>query len=104
MDHSEPMSAQQPSASFPAYRTQSVDTAFEVERLLVEAYRHMPPWEKARRVTDLVQTLDMLALAGIAERHPQATERERRLRLAALRLDRDTMVRAFGWDPAVEGY
>lgn len=64
----------------------------------------MPPWEKANRVGEMVQALDTLALAGIADRHPQATEHERRLRLAALRLNRDTMVRAFGWDPALRGY
>jgi hypothetical protein len=52
----------------------------------------------------MVQALETLALAGIADRHPQADERERRLRLAALRLERDTMVNAFGWDPAVNGY
>ena len=88
----------------PGYRTQSGDTDFEVERLILEAYRRMPPWEKARRVGEMVHTLEMLALAGIAGRHPEATERERRLRLAALRLDRQTMVGAFGWDPALHGY
>ena len=88
----------------PGYRTQSGDTDFEVERLMIEAYRRMPPWEKARRVGEMVHTLEVLALAGIANRHPEATERERRLRLAALRLDRETMVRAFGWDPQLHGY
>jgi len=35
---------------------------------------------------------------------PDLTERELRLRLAALWLDRETMIEAFGWDPEVEGY
>jgi hypothetical protein len=86
------------------YRTQSADTDFGVEQLLIEAYRRMPPWEKAHRVSDMIRTLDTLALACIIARHPEANERERRLRLAALRLDRDTMLHAFGWDPAVHGY
>jgi len=98
------MSADRPPPAAPHYRTQSADTAFDVERLLVEAYRRMPAWEKAHRVAEMLQALDTLALAGIAERHPQATEQEQRLRLAALRLDGDTMVRAFAWDPAVHGY
>ena len=98
------MSIDYRSTLLPEYRTQSDDTAIDVERLIVEAYRRMPPWEKARRCGDMVQTLEVLALAGITDRHPEATERERRLRLAALRLDRDTMVRAFGWDPALQGY
>ena len=88
----------------PGYRTQSADTDFAVERLLFDAYRRMPSWEKASRMSETVQALELLALAGIAQRHPAATERESRLRLAALRLDRDTMIRAFGWDPALYGY
>ena len=86
----------------PGYRPQAVDTCFEVERLLIEAYRRMPSWEKARRLGDMAQALETLALAGIADRYPQATEREHRLRLAALRLDRDTMIRAFRWDPEAD--
>jgi len=31
-------------------------------------------------------------------------EREVRLRLASLRLDREVMVTVFGWDPHEEGY
>ena len=98
------MSADQPSTPLPGYRTQSADTGFEIEQLLVDAYRRMPPWEKARRVGEMIQALETLALAGIADRHPESSGRERRLRLAALRLDRDTMVQAFGWDPAVHRY
>ena len=98
------MSAHQPSPALPGYRTQSPDTDVAAERLLVDAYRRMPPWEKARRVGEMIQALETLALAGIVDRHPDSTDHERRLRLAALRFDRDTMVRAFGWDPAVHGY
>jgi hypothetical protein len=79
-----------------SYRTQSDDTSVDVERLLFDAYRRMPPWEKARRVTEMVAALDTLALAGVAARHPLADERERRLRVGALRLDADTMRRANG--------
>jgi hypothetical protein len=86
------------------YRTQSEDTDYEIERRLIDAYRRMPSWEKARRVGEMVQALDQLALAGIGARHPHAGERERQLRRAALRLDREVMVRAFGWDPLVHGY
>jgi hypothetical protein len=86
------------------YRTQSSDTSYEAERMLIDAWRRMAPWEKARRMTELMAAVDALALVGIATRHPHATARERQLRLAALRLDRETMVRVFGWDPAVHGY
>lgn len=85
------------------YRTQSPDTSFDVERILIEAYRRMSPWEKAQRIAELVQAVDTLALAGIRDRYPEASERECRLRLAALRLDRETMMLAFAWDPAAYG-
>jgi hypothetical protein len=86
------------------YRTQSSDTSPEAERILIEAYRRMPPWEKVRRVSEMTRACVELALAGIRARHPGATEQEVRLRLAALRLDRETMVRVFEWDPEKEGY
>ena len=86
------------------YRTQSADTSPGAEQVLIEAYRRMPPLEKVRRLTEIIRACEQLALAGIRERHPQASEWEIRLRLAALRLDRETVVRVFGWDPAREGY
>ena len=92
------------SAAPEGYRTQSPDTSYDVERRLIEAWRAMPAWEKARQIAKLTATVESLALAGIAARHPDANEHERRLRLAALRLDRETMIRVFGWDPVARGY
>ncbi len=96
----DPSSAEPP----PGYQTQSADTSPEAERILIDAYRRMPPWEKARRMTELIRAVDELARAGIRERYPDAAEDEIRLRLGALRLDADIMVRVFNWDPAREGY
>ena len=59
---------------------------------------------KARRVRDMTLAVEMLALAGIRERHPSASARECQLRLASLRLGRDVMMQVFGWDPAERGY
>ncbi|MFH1679457.1 MAG: hypothetical protein ABIH26_02290 [Candidatus Eisenbacteria bacterium] len=86
------------------YRPQSRDTSATADRLMIEAYRRMPPWEKAERVSHLTRASQELALAGIRERHPGAPVRELRLRLAAFRLPREIMIRLFGWDPAREGY
>jgi hypothetical protein len=36
---------------------------------------------------------------GVRSRHPGAGERELFLRAASLRLPRDLMIRAYGWDP-----
>jgi hypothetical protein len=81
------------------YRCQSEDTAPAAERLLIEGFRNMPPWRKAEIVTSLTRTAGEMSLAGLRARHPRATPHDLRLRLAALRLGRDTMIRAFGWDP-----
>lgn len=86
------------------YRTQAEDTSPEVERILVEAWRAMEPWQKVESVLRMNRASDDIATAGILLRHPESTPEEVRLRLAALRLDRDTMVKVFGWDPEQRGY
>lgn len=85
-------------------RTQSLDTDPAVEERQIEAWRRMTPAEKLRVVDELVLATEALALAGIRQRHPAANPREVELRLAALRLDRELMVRWLDWDPAREGY
>jgi len=86
-------------------KVQQDDTSPEAERVQLEGYRRMAPREKLARVFSLNRTLERLASARIEAWYgPDLSERELRLRLAALRLDRDTMMRAFGWDPDVEGH
>lgn len=85
-------------------RPQSRDTSAEIERRQIEAWRAMSAAEKLSLVSGLTLAAEELAAAGIRERHPGATAREIELRLGALRLDRDTMVRVFGWDPEAQGY
>lgn len=79
------------------YRTQSRDTAVEAERFLIERYRAMSPADKLRIFRQLSLATQELALAGIRRRFPEASPRELRLRLAATRLDRETLRDAFGW-------
>jgi len=43
-----------------------------------------------------------VAESGVRARYPDASEREIFLRSAALRLSRDLMIRAYGWDPETE--
>jgi len=64
----------------------------------------MSAWEKGRLVDALSRDCERLALAGIRERHPEASARESLLRLGALRIERELMIRAFGWDPAERGF
>jgi hypothetical protein len=79
------------------------DTRPEVRQLLTEGYRRMTPAEKLARVRSLTIGVQQLALAGIRARHPGISDREARLRLASLSLDRQTMIGAFDWDPDEHG-
>lgn len=86
-------------------KTRSLDTPPEVEEILLEGYRRMSPAEKLRRVAELNRATQAMAAARIRSRYgPDLGERELRLRLAALRLDRATMIEVFGWDPEEKGY
>jgi hypothetical protein len=84
-------------------RTQSIDTPPEVEQQLLRRYREIGPAGRLAAALELNAALEELALAGIRARHGRTDEREEKLRLFALRLDRDQMVSAFGWDPDLEG-
>jgi hypothetical protein len=75
-----------------------------VEALLIDGYRRMTVAEKMARVTAMSRAIQQLALVDVWRAHPDANERELALRLASRRLDAETMRRAFGWDPEVEGY
>ncbi|HET6201940.1 MAG TPA: hypothetical protein VFI25_03960 [Planctomycetota bacterium] len=85
------------------YRTQSLDTTYEIERLQIDLLRELPLWRKAEIISSLCRGAQELSLVGLRLRRPEADERELGLRLAAMRLDRETMVRVYGWDPGREG-
>lgn len=81
------------------------DTHPRMERFLIEGYRCMAPVDKLKRVAALNRALDELATARIKDMYgPDISERELRLRLAALTLDRETMIKVCDWDPVQHGY
>jgi len=80
------------------------DTSPEAEKVLIELYRRMPAWQKLRQVSELTRAVQELALCDIRRRHPQADEREQKLRLASRWLRAETMRKVYGWDPEKEGY
>ena len=80
------------------------DTDEESERLLVELARSTPVWKKFQQVADATDACRAFARAGIKSRYPDASDEEVKLRLAALSLDRETMIRVYGWDPEIKGY
>jgi hypothetical protein len=82
----------------------AMDTPPEVERILIEGYRKMPAWKKLQQVCELNDLVRQLALNDIRRRHPQADERELKLRLASRWIEPELMLKAFGWDVEKEGY
>ena len=83
----------------------ALDTPPEIEERILEGYRRMTPREKFERILELNRSVEEMAAARIRKQYgPDLPERELRLRLAALRLDRETMIEVFDWDPEVKGY
>jgi hypothetical protein len=80
------------------------DTSAWAERILVEGYRAMSPERKLRQVASFTRATERLALARIRKQYGPLEPREEKLRLAALRLPRETMIRLFNWDPVERGY
>ena len=80
------------------------DTSPEAERVLIELARATPAWRKFEQVAETTETCRAFAMAGLREKYPQASEEELRRRLVARLLDRETVIRVYGWDPKVEGY
>ena len=70
---------------------------------MVEACRRMTPAEKYARVQAMNEGVLQLAAARIRQQYQSTSERELRLRVAALWLDDETMRRVFDWDPEVHG-
>ena len=80
------------------------DTPPHIQKILIEGYRNMTPQQKFQRVSELNKAIQQFALARIRKQYGEISEREQRLRLAALWLNRQTMIRVFGWDPQKAGY
>jgi hypothetical protein len=80
------------------------DTDPRAEAILIAGIRRMTGAERLARVAALRESALGLARVRIRERHGEISEREVRLRLASLWLDRKTMVEVFDWDPAEKGF
>lgn len=85
-------------------RAAVLDTDPEIERVLIDLARATPDWKKFEQVAAMTAACRRLALVGLRDRYPQATEEELQRRLAAVVLDRETVIKVYGWDPEVEGY
>ncbi len=75
------------------------DTDPRALEVFLELQRKMPADEKLALDFGSIRFLTGLAEAAIRRDHPDASEREIFLRAASRHLDRETMIRAYGWDP-----
>ena len=73
----------------------SADTTADIEQRQVEAWRRLSPVERLRLVSDTTRAVMKLSRAGIRRRHPQASERECFLRLAAILIGVDATRRIY---------
>jgi len=80
------------------------DTSSFAEKILIEGYRNMSSELKLKQVTILTQTVQRMALTRLRAQYPLMDVREEKLRLAALWLPRETMIKFFDWDPDKKGY
>ena len=85
-------------------RTGLSDTDPAAERVMIELARKTPVWKKLQQVVSIKDTCRQLATCGVMKRYPDANETEIKLRVFALELDRETMIRVYDWDPRVKGY
>jgi hypothetical protein len=73
----------------------AADTTADIERRQVESWQRLSPIGRLQLVSDTTRAVMNLSLAGIHRRHPQASERECFLRLAAILLGVDTARRVY---------
>lgn len=82
----------------------SLDTTPEAQQVQFELTRQLPGWKRLTLAFDLTQAMRELVLGDIRRRHPDASDVEIRKRFIARVLPREDVIRAYGFDPKLEGY
>lgn len=72
------------------------DTPPAIEQLQIERLRRLPAWRKLALVGEMSDTVRLLALAGLRQRHPHDSPAQLRRRLADLVLGPELAARAYG--------
>jgi hypothetical protein len=86
----------------PEHASHFSDTDPRVNDTWVKILRQKTPGERMEIALGLTGLALRVAESGVRERYPNASEREIFLRSAALRLPRDLMIQAYGWDPEID--
>ncbi len=85
-------------------KTLSSDTTPEAEAVLIALYERMTVGQRLQRVYDLNRLARGLAYSDVRRAHPDADEHEVKMRVASRFIEPDLMLKAYGWDPRLEGY
>ena len=72
------------------------DTSAEAEAVQLEMFRQAPAWRKLQLLEQLNQSVKLLALSGLRNRRPDATEDELHRALADLILGQELAYRVYG--------
>ena len=72
------------------------DTHPKMEQLRIDLLRELPSWRKLHMVGQMYETMKLLALSGLRQRHPGVSEAELQRRLADLWLGPELAVKVFG--------
>jgi hypothetical protein len=75
------------------------DTSPKAAEVYVQLHRGMTQGERIARIFELCDFQSALQHASVRAMYPHADENEVLLRVAARRFDRQTMIKAYGWDP-----
>lgn len=75
------------------------DTDPKALQVFLDIHRNMPAARKVEMVFEMTEMVLAASRAGVRMLYPDANEREVFLRATARRLDRETMIRVYGWDP-----
>jgi hypothetical protein len=79
------------------------DTSPEAMEVWIKILRSKAPGERMAMALAMTEFAIRVSESGVRARYPDASEREGFLRAAALRIPRDLMIRAYGWDPDGDG-
>ena len=82
----------------------SPDTTPEAQLMHYELLRQLPGWKRLTLAFELTHATRQLVLADIRHRFAGASDEEIRRRFIARVLQREDVIRAYGFDPKQEGY
>ncbi len=87
----------------PRHPEEFTDTDPRAMEVWLDLLRAKTPGERIEMAFQLTAFAIQMAESGVRASCPEASEREIFLRTAALRIPRDLMIKAYGWDPEQDG-